>query len=63
MPNIAQPPTKISTVQELLCQVKEKTEALKNKETDLTVDQAIYCKVLEVIMDPRNLELRNFVNL
>ena len=61
--SIAQPPTKISTVQEVLCQVKQKAEALKNKEADLVLDHAIYCKVLEVIMDTRNLQLRNFVNL
>ena len=63
LPSIAQPPTKISTVEEVLCQVKKKAEALKNKEADLVLDHAIYCKALEVIMDPRNLELCNFVNL
>ena len=61
--SIAQPPTKISTVQGVLCQVKQKAEALKNKEADFVLDHAIYCKVLEVIMDTRNLQLRNFVNL
>ena len=45
-------------MQEILWQVKEKAETLKNKEADL-----IYCKALEVILDPRKLELRNFVNL
>ena len=63
LPSIAQPPTKISTVQEALFQVKEKAEAVKNKEADLVLNHAIYCKVLEVIMDPRNLKLCNFVNL
>ena len=63
LPNIVQPPTKISTVQEVLCQVKEKAEALKNKKADLVLDRVIYCKALEVIMDPRNLEPCNFVNL
>ena len=60
-------PTKISTVREVLRQVKEKAEALKNKEADLVLDHAIYFKALKVIMDPIilviNLELRNFVNL
>ena len=61
--SIGQPPTKIRTVQEVLCQIKEKAEALKNKKVDLVLDNAIYCKSLEVMMDPRNLELCNFVNL
>ena len=61
--SVAQPPTKIGTLQEVLCQVKEKAETLENKEADLVLDYAIYCKVLEVIMNTRNLELRNFVNL
>ena len=39
---------KINTVQEVLCQVKEKTEAQKNKEANLFYEKAIYCKVLEV---------------
>ena len=58
LPSIDQPPTKIRTVQEILCHVKEKAEALKNKEADL-----IYCKTLEIILYPRKLELRDFVNL
>ena len=38
-------PQKISTVQEVLCQVKEKGEALKSKEADLVLDHAISQKV------------------
>ena len=53
----------MSTAQDALCQVKEKAEGLQNKEVDLVLDHAIYCKAFEVIMDPRKLELRNFVNL
>ena len=63
LPSVSQPPTKISTLQEVLCQVKEKAETLENKEADLVLDHAIYCKVLEVTMNTRNLELCNFVNL
>ena len=63
LPSIAQPPTKISTVQEILCQFKEKADILKNKEVNLVLHHAIYCKVLEVIMDLKNLELHKFVNL
>ena len=61
--SIAQPPTKISTVEEVLYQVNQKAEVLKNKKADLVLDHAIYCKALEVIMDPRNIGLCNFVNL
>ena len=61
--SIDQPPKKVSTVQEVLCQVKEKLKFLKNKEGDLALDYAIYCNGLEVIMGPRNLEVLNFANL
>ena len=63
LPSIDQSPTKMSTVQEVLLQVKAKAEALNNREADLVFDHAIYCKALEILMDPRNLELRNFINL
>ena len=63
LPSIAQPLTKMSTAQEVLCQPKEKAEGLKNKEAGLVLDHAIYCKALEIIMDPRKFELRSFVNL
>ena len=56
LPSIAQSLTKISTVQEVLCQVKEKAKALKNKEAYLVLNYAIYCKALEIIMDSRNLD-------
>ena len=62
-PRIAQPTTEISTVQEVLCQVKEKAESLKKKEAYIVLNHAVYCKALGVIMDPRNLELFNFVSL
>ena len=61
--SIDQPPKKVSTVQEVLCQVKEKANVLKNKEADLVLNHAIYCNGLEVIMGPRNLEVLNFANL
>ena len=63
LPSIDQPPKKVSTVQEVLCQVKEKANVLKKKETDLVLNHAIYCNGLEVIMGPRNLEVLNFANL
>ena len=44
LPNIHQLPTKINAVKEVLCRFKEKAKALKNKEADLVLDHAIYCK-------------------
>ena len=40
----------MDTIQEILCQVKEKAEAFDLKETDLALDHAIYCKAVEVVM-------------
>ena len=37
-PSIAQPPTKIRTVQNILYQVKEEVDTLKNKEANLVLD-------------------------
>ena len=45
----------MSTVQEVLEQVKAKAKFLKNTEADLFLDNAIYSKALEVFMDPLNL--------
>ena len=44
LPSIDKSPTKISTVYEILFQVKAKAEALSNTEADLVLDHAIYCK-------------------
>ena len=53
----------MDTIQEVLCQVKEKAEALNLKETDLVLDHAIYCKAVEIVMSKRNTHLRSFINL
>ena len=45
----------MSTVQEVLQQVKVKAKFLKNTEADLFLDNVIYSKALEVLMDPPNL--------
>ena len=55
LPSVAESPTKMSTVQEVLKQVKAKAKFLKNTEADLFLDNAIYSKALEVLMDPLNL--------
>ena len=53
----------MDTIQEELCQVKEKAEALNLKEADLVLDHAIYCKAAEIVMSERNTHLRSFINL
>ena len=63
LPSIDKSPTKISTVYEVLFQVKAKAEALSNTEADLVLDHAIYCKALLILMEPRNIQLKNFINL
>ena len=50
LPTINKSPTQMDTIQEILCQVKEKAEAFDLKETDLALDHAIYCKAVEVVM-------------
>ena len=63
LPSIDESPTKFSTVQEVLFQVKAKSEALGINEADIVLDHAIYRIALEILMDPRNLELMRFINL
>ena len=53
----------MDTVEEVLCQVKEKAETLDLEETDLVLDYAIYCKAAEIVMSERNSHLRSFINL
>ena len=63
LPSIAESPIKMSTVHEVLNQVKTKAEFQKNVDADLVLDQATYSKALETLMDPRNLDLKTFINL
>ena len=44
-------------------QVKAKAEALINTEVDLVLDHTIYCKALLILMEPKNIQLKNFINL
>ena len=44
-------------------QVKTQAEFLKNVDADLVLEQVIYSKVLEALMDPRNLDLKSVINL
>ena len=56
LPSIAESPIKMSTVHEVLSQVKAKAEFPNNVDADLVLDQAIYSKALETLVDPRNLQ-------
>ena len=63
LPMIRSSPTKMETVKEVLVQCKEKATQLGFSETDLVLDYAIYCKAVEIIMDDRHTNLRDFINL
>ena len=63
LPAIDGSPTKMETVQEILMQIKMKSEKLGLSCDDAFFDHAIYAKALEVITNPINEELQKFVNL
>ena len=50
--------TKMDIIQEVLCQVKEKAEALNLKETAVVLDHAIYCRAVQIVMSERKTHLR-----
>ena len=56
-------PTKMETVKEVLVQCKEKATQLGLSETDVVLDHSIYCKAVEIIMNDRHTNLRDFINL
>lgn len=47
----------------MLVQVKAKANALGFLATDLVFDHVIYMKALEMLHNPKNVELRYFINL
>ena len=53
----------MDTIQKVLCKVKEKTETVNLKVTDLVLDNPIYCKAVEIVMSERNTHLRSFISL
>ena len=63
LPTIDGSPTKMEVIQELLSQIKIKAEHLCLKSADAVFDHAIYAKALEVLTNPVNEELQNFINL
>ena len=50
-------------VKEVLVRCNEKTTQLGLSETNLVLDHAIYCKAVEIIMDDRQIDLRDLINL
>ena len=56
-------PTKMETVKEVLVQCKEKAAQIGLCETNLVLDHAIYWKAVEIIMNDRHRDLRDFINL
>ena len=63
LPAINDSPTKMDTVLELLVQSKCKAERLGLTETDIVVDQAIYAKAVEILMNPTHIDLKRFIVL
>ena len=63
LPAIDKSPTEMSTIQEVLKQIKFKSEAIGLECADAVFDHAIYSKALEVITDPKNEAIRDFINL
>ena len=61
LPSINQPSTSHDTVLELLNQSKMKAEKLGLIETDVVLDMAIYSKAVEVMMNPRYIDLKKFI--
>ena len=61
LPSINKSPTSHDTVLELLSQSKLKAEKLGLLETDVVLDMAIYAKAVEVMMNPRHIDLKKFI--
>ena len=63
LPAINQSPSSHDTVLELLNQFKIKAEKLGLMETDVVLDMAIYSKAVEIFMNPRYIDLEDFIVL
>ena len=63
LPAIDQSPTKMETVLEILTQSKYKAEKIGLKETDVVLDQAIYAKAVEILLNPIHADLKKFIVL
>ena len=63
LPATNQLPFSHNTVLELLNQFKIKAEKLGLMETDVVLDMAIYSKAVEIFMNPRYIDLKDFIVL
>ena len=63
LPAINQSPTKLETVQEVLYQVKSKSQAIGLQCSNLVLDHAIYSKALEILQNPNYIDLKQLINL
>ncbi len=63
LPSINKSPTSHDTVLELLSQSKIKAEKLGLVDTDVVLDMAIYAKAVEVMMNPKYIDLKQFIVL
>ncbi|XP_047132181.1 uncharacterized protein LOC124811086 [Hydra vulgaris] len=63
LPAINSSPTNLNTVLEVLLHSKAKAENLGLTETDVVVDQAIYAKAVEILMNPSYIDLKRFIVL
>ena len=63
LPAIDKSPTSYDTVLEVLKQSKEKAEVLGLTETDIVMDQATYEKAVDILVNPVNAELNDFIVL
>ena len=63
LPAINQSPSHHDTVLELLYQSKIKAEKLGLTETDVVLDMTIYSKAVEIILNPRYIDLKKFIVL
>ena len=61
LPAIDKSQTQINTVYELLNQSMMKTSALGHDEADIVVDQTIYAKAVEILMNPINIDNKRFI--
>ena len=62
LPAINASPTNYGTARQFLTQVKAIAEAPGLTCTDLVLDHVIYAKVLEVLKNPNNVDLKEFIN-
>ena len=62
LPTIERSTTKMEKHQEILVQIKLKSENIGLSSADAVFDHAIYSKCLEVVMDPKNFELQKYVH-